>query len=143
MWPRFDVGDFLDATDAALGELARTDRSRIIVVGHSGAGCNPTGGLFSESVLGLQPSALVDVDGCVDDAVSASLALLAAAGRTRVRFFWQRTWPRPIRELEAACGACKVEEVAALPTGAAPHVAILPEALRRSLPELLPGSAAR
>lgn len=136
MWPRFDLDDFLDATEAALGETAKLDRARVIVVGHSGAGCNPTGGILAESVRRAKLLALVDVDGCVDDKVMSPLT--QASTSTPVRFFWQRTWVRPISDLERACPACKVEEIAELAPGTSPHVAILPDAMRRVLPELLP-----
>jgi hypothetical protein len=136
MWPRFDLDDFLDATEAALGESAKLDRARVVVVGHSGAGCNAAGGILAESVRRAKPLALVDVDGCVDETIMPSLAQTSAS--TPVHFFWQRTWVRPIPELESACPACKVEEITDLAARPAPHVAILPEALRRVLPELLP-----
>jgi len=134
MWPRFDLDDFLDATDAALGETAKVDRARVVVVGHSAAGCNPSGGILAESVRRRRPLAVLDVDGCADERVAAALGETAAV--TPVRVFWQRSWARPFHEVEAACQACKVEEVDV--QGAAnPHLAILPEALRRALPALL------
>jgi len=139
MWPRFDLGDFLDATEAALGATAKLDRSRVIVIGHSAAGCNGTGGILAESVRRAKPLAIVDVDGCVDEA--SIPALVQAAAAAPVRFFWQRTWARPIPELESACPACKVEEVTELAGGPSPHVTILAEALRRALPELLPAAS--
>lgn len=135
MWPRFDLDDFLDATEAALGGAAKLDRSRVVVVGHSGAGCNAAGGILAESVRRSKRLALVDVDGCLDEAIMTPLT--EASGSTPVHFFWQRTWPRPIAQLESACPACKVEEITELGAGA-PHAAILPEALRRVLPVLLP-----
>jgi len=136
MWPRFDLDDFLDATEAALGETAKLDRTRVVVVGHSGAGCNAAGGILAESVRRVKRLALVDVDGCVDETILAPLA--AASGSTPVYFFWQRTWARPMAQLESVCPACKVEEITDLGAGTSPHAAILPEALRRVLPALLP-----
>lgn len=136
MWPQFDIEDFLDATDVALGDLAKTDRTRVIVVGHSAAGCNVAGGIFTESVRRAKPIALVDVDGCVDAGTTALLTQASAS--TTVHFFWQHTWVRPMSELESACPACKLQEITDLPAGTSPHAAILPEAIRRVLPELLP-----
>lgn len=136
MWPRFDLDDFLGATEAALGDLATLDRARVIVVGHSGAGCNPSGGILAESVRRAKPLALVDVDGCLDGPVRSALGLASTAAP--VIFFWQRAWARPLAELESACPACRVEEITDLAAGTSPHDAILPEALRRVLPELLP-----
>lgn len=136
MWPRFDLADFLDATEAALGATAMLDRARVIVVGHSGAGCNAAGGIFAEGVRQAKPLAVVDVDGCVDETTVPALARASAS--TMVRFVWQRAWARPIAELESGCPACKVDEITDLAGAGSPHDAILPEALRRVLPELLP-----
>ena len=135
MWPHFDLEDFLATTEAALGGAATIDRTRIIVVGHSGAGCNASGGILAESVRRARPRALLDVDGCVNETVAGALAQASQA--TPVHFFWQRTWARPVSELANACPACKVEEITDL-AGSSPHVAILPEALNRALPSLLP-----
>lgn len=134
MWPRFDLSDFLDSTESALLGLAHVDRARVIVVGHSGAGCNATGGILGEGVRSAKPTAILAVDTCVDDRVVPELASIPAS--TRVRFFWQKTWARPIGDLERACERCEIEEVDLGSTQ--PHNAILPEALRRALPDLLP-----
>lgn len=136
MWPDFDLGDFLDATDAALAGSARIDRSRVIVVGHSGAGCNPSGGLLGEGVLRARPFAVVAIDTCVEERVTPRLASLAETAN--VRFYWHRSWRRPIAELAAACATCTIEEVVDLPPRSIPHVAMVPAVFRRALPELLP-----
>lgn len=136
MWHDLDLGDFLDETDRALGGAAKVDRSRVVVVGHSGAGCNPTGGLFAPSLRDAKVSALVDVDGCLDEKARENLS--SAATWTTVRFYWQSTWTRPVAELASVCTGCKVEEIGELPPKVSPHVAILPKALERALPELLP-----
>lgn len=133
MWPRFDLADFVTATEAALGASAHVDRSRVIVVGHSAAGCNPSGGIIGDGVRKARPMAVVAVDTCV----SSELTELATA--VPVRFYWQKTWSRPVDDLTQRCGGCVVEELADL-RGIA-HDAILPEALRRALPALLPSAA--
>lgn len=132
MWPDFDLADFLDATQAALGESARLDRARVIVVGHSAAGCNPAGGILSKSIA--RAKAVLAVDTCVDEPTAGALASLAK--ETSVRFYWQPRWQRPVEELADACPACKFERVPDL--GPLGHDAILPATLRRALPELLP-----
>lgn len=135
MWPQFDLADFLDATESALHGAAHVDRTRVIVVGHSGAGCNTTGGLLGEGMRSGKPIAVLAVDTCIEERVLPELVSLAST--TRLHVFWQRTWPRPIAELEAACERCRIEEGTDL--GASnPHLALLPEALRRTLPALLP-----
>jgi predicted dienelactone hydrolase len=135
MWPDFDLSDFLDATEAALGESAHIDRSRVVVVAHSGGGCNPGGGIFASSVRRASPLAVVAVDTCLYEDVIPELASLAEA--VPVRFYWQRAWARPVDELVEACPTCAVEELTDLAPKPSPHVTILPDALDRALPTLL------
>lgn len=135
MWPRFDLDDFLDATERALDGLARVDRERVIVAGHSAAGCNVDGGILGERVRAPRVMAILAIDTCVDERVVPELAATAAS--TRVQFYWQRAWPRPIEALTSACERCSIEELELTPARTA-HTAIVPEALRRALPELLP-----
>lgn len=134
MWPRFDLADFLDATEASLGGVAHVDRTRVVLVGHSGAGCNPEGGILGEGIWGARPMAVLAVDTCIGPRVGAELAALSE--RSSLRLFWQSSWPRPVADLAETCPLCRVEEITDLP--GVPHVAILPESLRRVLPELLP-----
>lgn len=135
MWPDFDLTGFLDATEAALAGAAKLDRSRVVVVGHSGAGCNLTGGLFAEGVRRANPMAVLAVDTCMDERIAGAYASLAAA--VPVRFYWQHTWARPITTLEQSCVDCFVEEVVGLPIKTA-HTMVLAEAMGRALPEMLP-----
>lgn len=133
MWHDFDLADFVDATARALGARARIDRERVIVVGHSGGGCNPSGGIFAGRGEGARPVAVLAVDTCVDDRTVPAMARLSR--ETRVLFYWQKTWPRPTADLARGCPQCEIHEVADL--GATGHVRILPEALRQSLPAIL------
>jgi hypothetical protein len=145
MWPTFEIGHFLDATDAELGSRAKTERGHVVVVGHSAAGCNPTTGIFAAASL---PSvrAVVSVDTCLTEPIRD--AYLALAPKTDLRVFWNSAWPgRPFADLANECRnpnhPCRVTEVANLsPSEGAPHDAILGEALRRVLPELFPPPAA-
>ena len=43
MWASFDLSDFVQKTEAALGPRASVDRSRVVVLAHSGGGCNVHG----------------------------------------------------------------------------------------------------
>lgn len=132
MWHDFDLDAFLDATDAALVGKAKVDRKKVIVVAHSGGGCNTTGGLFAQSTT--KPVSVLAVDTCVDEKTNEKLAELAKTSDVRVT--WQKDWKRPIEDLERACATCKVEELVDL--GSQPHNAILPETLNRTLPQILP-----
>lgn len=141
MWPTFDVGHFLDATDAALAGRAKVDRRHVVVVGHSAAGCNADEGLFAAARFsGVK--AVVGVDTCLTEPIRD--AYLSLARKADVRIFWHASWAgRPFGDLASACAApglaCKVTEVTNLvPADGHPHDAILGEALRRALPELFP-----
>ncbi len=134
MWPDFDLRAFVDATEAALGG-ARLDRDRIVVVGHSGAGCNPEGGILGERMVRGAPLAVVAVDTCLKEPLLPSYLALAEA--VPVRFYWQSAWKRPLLpDLAAECRGCVVEEIPDLPVKTA-HAVILPAALERALPDLL------
>jgi poly(3-hydroxybutyrate) depolymerase len=141
MWPDFDLGEFVAATETALAGRAHVDPARIYLVGHSGAGCNPHGGIFSPEVRKHpgRVAAVVAIDSCVDDDVLPGFQALSAHG-TRFMYFWQPAWSRPVDDLARICDApgasCSVNELSGLPGN--PHNAILPVALGRALVELLP-----
>ncbi len=140
MWPDFDLSEFITATETALGGRAHVDTSRVIVVGHSGAGCNPRGGIFSPEVIKHpdRVSAVVAIDSCVDEDVTPTFQALARG--TRVLYFWQPAWSRPVDDLAKICDApgasCSVQEISGLHGN--PHNTVLPVALGRALVELLP-----
>src|SRR5262249_33842103 len=46
-WPAFDLDTFIDRTQAALGPGLKIDKKRVVVAGHSGAGCNVNNGIAS------------------------------------------------------------------------------------------------
>jgi len=135
MWPELDVAHFLAASEAALGGAARIDRSRVIVVAHSGGACNPDGGLFAPSVRKLSPLAVLAVDTCLYDDVIPRLASLAE--EVPLQFFWQRTWDRPVETLTDTCPRCAIWEMGDLAPKPSPHLTILPPALEQALPDLL------
>jgi hypothetical protein len=141
MWPEFDLDAFVDATEAALGGKAHLDRDRVVLVGHSGAGCNAQGGILSREVMNgprTRPQAVVAIDTCLDDDVMPAFQELAKS--TRLYFYWQPAWARPVDDLTRICDAraatCTVEEVPGLHGN--PHNTVLPVALERALSQLLP-----
>lgn len=139
MWHDFDLDRFLAATQAAVGTRATIDRSRVVLVGHSGGGCNPSAGMLAPNVT---VQAILAVDTCLDTEVSQRLLTLAQ--RTDVRFFYQRGWRRPFEAFEESCRDaehCSAQEIGDL--GANPHREILAEALRAALPKVLPAAAAK
>jgi hypothetical protein len=69
MWKEFDLDDFVRAVEGAMGGRASVDRSTVIVMGHSGGGCNPAGGLLgvARAPRTVVPSAVVAIDTCLDE----------------------------------------------------------------------------
>jgi hypothetical protein len=146
-WPSLDLDRFLDLTAESLAGVATIDRSRVIVAGHSGAGCNPTGGLPAALKGKTRPLAALSIDTCMGPSIAAELA--RAHPSTHVIVTWQTlTWAkRPIgdfkatflREVEKAPPNPGVfrELEATRPTEPMPHDAMVPHTFRTWLPKLL------
>ena len=135
MWHDFDLKAFVDATEQSLGGRAHIDRDAIVLVGHSGGGCNPTGGLLAPN---MKLHAAIAVDTCLDDKTMP--ALLGLSDETRVFFGYQRTvWQRPFDAFEEACAtkgpACRAQEFSGFRNN--PHREVLRAALSAFLPEVL------
>lgn len=93
LWPTFDLSSFVDHAEAALPTTVEVDRQRILVVGHSGAGCNGLGGLASIANTAT-PFALVALDTCLDDPLAAALRKSATDGVHVSVYFQRAIWPR-------------------------------------------------
>jgi hypothetical protein len=140
LWPDFDLTRFVDAVDGALPSGVKADRARVILAGHSGAGCNQTGGLLSRA--GLSPFAILAIDTCLD--ADFGRAFGEAASRAPVHVFWQESWPRDVAGFEAAFTEALQKDSARRGTiervdvqGPNPHEDIVPLTIARMLPELL------
>jgi hypothetical protein len=144
MWPTFDVMDFVGATEQALAGRVKIDRTRVILVGHSAAGCNTQGGLWGDPVQaqGKGLKAVVAVDTCLDEAIGERIAALGQ--KTPIMFLHQPGWRRPVGDLSKTCetarASCQTETFDGLHGN--PHEAILPVAMFRALTTLLPGAKA-
>ena len=73
VWRGFDLALFVEDVARATEGRVRIDRKRVVFIGHSGAGCNPTGGLASDfwSAGNVLPLALVAIDPCLDRLLGA------------------------------------------------------------------------
>jgi hypothetical protein len=134
MWDEFDLDAFLLETQRAIGDSAKIDRSRVVLAGHSGAGCSPTAGLLGDH---QKVMALLAIDTCLDTFTIPRLAVLSE--NLPVRFFYQTQWPRPFDDLSELCrnrGNCNMHKVIGL--GTDPHHEIIGIAFRYALPKLLP-----
>jgi hypothetical protein len=145
MWQGFDLDEFADAVDRGLAGRAFVQRDVVIVMGHSGAGCNPDGGLlYAAGHVGkITPRAFVAIDTCMDAEVGAALAAAPASSRVVVR--WQPDiWPRQVDEFHNAFLAIAmsrhrpdaiIEVVRGL--GGDAHAAMAEDTFRSTLPRLL------
>jgi hypothetical protein len=142
VWQGFDLNAFVeDVARAADGEVS-IDRARVVLAGHSGAGCNPSGGLAADfwSAGAPLPLALISIDPCLDRMMGGALA--RRPSEVPLLLWWQPAiWVREPAKFTAALGRDKpeqrVDRVRELPPmGANPHEAILPVALESALREL-------
>jgi poly(3-hydroxybutyrate) depolymerase len=148
MWAGFDLSDFVQKTEAALGSRAVVDRSRVVVLAHSGGGCNVHGSaLLAASAKAPAPYAVVLADTCFDRGVAETL--LKAAPSTRVHTFYQTaSWERefePFRSLFLGSREQGPHErsMTHVPlTGYGSHDRILSIVVERAIPVLLPKTLA-
>lgn len=143
VWQNFDLNAFVDDVVRATEGLARIDRRRVVLAGHSGAGCNPRGGLAADywSAGSPLPLALVSIDPCLDRKMGGAFARRPTG--VPLLLWWQPAiWVRQPAKFQAALLQDKpeqrVDRVRELPPmGANPHEAILPVAFESALRELL------
>ncbi|HVY30196.1 MAG TPA: hypothetical protein VHB79_26750 [Polyangiaceae bacterium] len=142
VWQGFDLNAFVDDVVKATDGSVTIDRTRVVLAGHSGAGCNPSGGLAADfwSAGVPLPLALVSIDPCLDRKMGGAFARRPT--EVPLLLWWQPAiWIRQPAKFEAALTRDKPEQridrVRELPPmGANPHEAILPVALESALREL-------
>lgn len=151
LWPAFDLDRLFETTARTLRGRVTIDPDRVIVVGHSGAGCNPRGGVFAaahDTTLPLRGVMLVDT--CLD-LPHVPLLVDLPTNVDVVVTYQTRAWPRPFEEhlrtfLEPRRDRLRADprakdtlaiEEARTPAGRHVHNAMVEEALRAYLPRLL------
>ncbi len=146
-WPAFDLDRFVELTEQALTGSARIDKKRVIVVGHSGGGCNTKGGIYSTIQSKTKPMAVFSVDTCMlpDSAIALSKAppdmhiivsyqTQSWAGRPISEF--QKHFEKEIKKLPPNPNVLRhLEQIR--PKEPMPHDAMVPITLRTWLPKLL------
>jgi hypothetical protein len=149
LWSGFDLGHFVEDVVSATRDVVQIDRDHVIFMGHSGAGCNPSGGLAGDFWTGgnVSPVALVSIDPCLDDEMGGVFARRPATVPLSV--LWQsalwarapdRFWSALVRHKPAG----RVDTLTELSVpGVNPHDAIVPLAFERTLRELLVNDSAR
>ncbi len=146
-WMAFDLDHFVEKTAAALKGVATIDKSKIIVAGHSGGGCNVKGGIASALKAKSVHSALV-IDVCMGTDLASALA--QAKKSVNVVVSWQSiTWAsRPLKDFKTVFER-EVKKTPAdtgilrtldpmTPKEPMPHDAMVPLTLKKWLPQLLP-----
>jgi hypothetical protein len=129
LWAGFDLDEFVAAVEAATG--ATIDRSRVVLMGHSGAGCSSVGGLLGP--LGtIKPQLVAVVDVCAGPVYGDYFGKLGEQVPVRV-YYQTRSWGRDFSGFQAALrGRASMEEIVP-PSGQNPHDAIVPIAVSRVL----------
>ncbi len=114
LWRHFDLPDFVRAVRRRLPRGVRI-AERVVVMGHSGAGCSSAGGLWwIASRYGNHLRALATMDTCMDAAFGRHLHryLWRPERNQRVWLlnFWQSGWERPVADFEAALELERMQE---------------------------------
>ncbi len=73
-WNHFDLDHFIDRTVAKLRTVVKIDERRIVVAGHSGAGCSMVGGLATASRSKRKLLGILSIDTCMPGAMAQRLA---------------------------------------------------------------------
>ncbi len=151
LWPDFDLNEFVGAVEREINNKVVIDRTRVVLMAHSAAGCNVRGGALGAVVreTSLAPRDLVLIDTCMNS--SAARNLQRAAPRTRLWLRWQgMSWKRDVgtfqRDLELGLsrrGHAPASMAEMHPVGRNPHDAVVIEAFWGLLPALLPAQSAR
>ncbi len=144
-FPVFDFDQFVDLTEKSLDGVAVIDRSRIIVAGHSGAGCSSGGGIVAAVRAKLVPRSVISIDTCMGPDLAKTLS--KAPSQTNVVVTWQTaTWDRNFDTFSATFRKGVVDnpadegvlrELDALPALARAHDATVSQTFGKYLPQLL------
>ncbi len=127
LWQYFDLDSFVDATELAIGQPV--DRSRIVLAGHSGAGCNPAGGLLAKLKY-TYPTRILAIDTCLNAAYGARFAAL---GVPVSAYYQTNQWVRdPAGFASAFVGKGAVADENTFMKLDADHSSIVPMALARA-----------
>lgn len=145
-FPEIDVDHFVERTAVALGPSVRIDPARVVVLGHSGAGCSDRGGIVAALRMKRAPLGVVSIDTCMGPGLARDLA--AAPPATHVVVTWQDAgWTkRPFAAFRAtfASGVAAhppapgaLRELDRLPALPRAHDATVGQTLAKWLPRLL------
>ncbi len=148
-WMAFDLDHFVAKTEAALKGVATIDKTKIIVAGHSGGGCNIKGGIAT-AIKAKNVHTVMSIDTCMGTDLATALA--QAKKSMNVIVSWQAiTWAnRPLKDFRtvferevkkspADTGILRTLDPMT-PNIPSPHDAMVGLTLKKWLPVLLPVS---
>jgi hypothetical protein len=146
-WNHFDVDNFVDRTVAALQGVAEIDPTRILVAGHSGAGCSDLGGLARVGKSRRRLLAVLSIDTCMAPSLAERFAALSPETHVVVSYqtlswgsrpfdLFRKAFEREMAKVEMPDGVLRVLDHQK-PT-AAPHDATVALTFERWLPKIVP-----
>lgn len=145
-FPVWDHDKFVAQVVEHLGEHASIDPSRVIVTGHSGAGCSDKGGLVAAVKAKAPPYAVVSIDTCMPGVLAEALG--KAPPKTHVIVTWQAvSWDRDFKLFrqvfekhakQSPPQAGVLRELDKLPALPRAHDATVKQTFDKWLPKLLP-----
>lgn len=146
-WMGFDLDHFVAKTEEALKGKAKIDKTKILVAGHSGGGCNIKGGIAT-ALKAKSVHAVFSIDTCMGTDLATALATTKKS--TNVVVSWQSiTWQtrplkdfrtvfeREVKKTPADTGVLRALDFMT-PTIPSPHDAMVSLTLKKYLPILLP-----
>lgn len=145
IYPGFDVAAFVEAADQALAPQGfHIDRGRVIFSAHSASGCAPGNGLFA-AVGSPAVQTVLDIDCCMDGRFARTLATAPPSQRVIVVYqdwMWRRRYNEFVDVFLRFSARSPNPDGRVLEywrmQGIDAHNDIVPIALRRWLPELVP-----
>lgn len=146
-WNHFDLDHFVEQTVARLDGIGKIDETRIIVAGHSGAGCSEHGGLATASESRRVLFGIFAIDTCMAGAFAKTLTAKTNRQTHIVVGYQTIAWERPFKLFERlfargveehppADGVLRVLDEQK--PKKAPHDATVKLTFERWLPKLLP-----
>lgn len=146
-WNFFDLDHFIDCTRRAVATFTQIDETRIVVAGHSGAGCSTQGGLARVGESRRKLHGIFAIDTCMSVALADRLARSPKRTHVVVGFQTLGWTDRPFRAFRRTFERVAAEhppddgvlrELDEQKPEAAYHDATVPLTLTRWLPRILP-----
>jgi hypothetical protein len=145
LWTGIELEEFVLAAERAVAGRARISHDHVIVAGHSGAGCNASGGLLKIAADrgSIQPMGIVALDTCLDAEVGQALA--RASQYTRIGTYWQSAvWNRKLADFAIGFELTRAESLPGTdwfaqvePIGRWPHDALVAPSLLEAISVLV------